>query len=169
MKEKVYTYVQKYSVHIVFAIAAALCVWWVYLGVQDEDPKNSAMENMDHSTMTQSSTSARSESKIADQDDAVRGFLNAAQTLAEVYRFTNRDSYAGLCEGSDSQYTLEGESGGILKYIKTVGATEVFCTTSGSSYLIEAKMPKNGRFYCIDSENEPIEQAFSREGESSCR
>jgi hypothetical protein len=98
----------------------------------------------------------------------VQAFLDAAQTLAEVYRFTNNNSYGGLCEASQDQYTLEGESGGILKYIKFVGATEVYCATSDSQYLIEAKQPESGMFYCIDNTGAALRQKDSKEGGMSC-
>lgn len=165
---------KKYGVHVVFMLAVLVCLFWIYSGMKEEAPKQNTMEGMDHSTMMPSSATsergtASSGRDIADQDGAVKGYLDAAQTLAEVYKFTNGGSYAGLCEGSDSMYTLEGESGGILKYIKMVGATEVFCSTSESAYLVEAKMPKNGLFYCIDNHNEPIAQAQTKEGSITCK
>lgn len=106
---------------------------------------------------------------VASRDEAVAKYLDAAQILAEIYRFSNNGSYAGLCEKSEDFYTLEGESGGILKYIKFVGATEVYCATSDGAYLIEAKMPENGRFYCIDHSGNAVAQQESKVDSWSCQ
>ncbi len=140
---------------------------WVYAGLDKEteavaiQPKP-LMDASVHAKQTQAS------STISDADDAVRGYLRSASILAEVYAFTNNGSYAGLCEQSSDLYTLEGNSGGILKFIKMVGATEVYCMTAETVYLIEAKLPMNGMFFCIDGEGNTVEHSDTREGESSC-
>lgn len=102
---------------------------------------------------------------ISNNDDAVRTYLTMARLHAEIFKYTNNNSYNGLCENSDKLYTLEG---GILKYIKSVGATEVFCSTSEANYLIEVQLPINKMFYCIDSTHISIEQQDSKEGSVSC-
>ena len=121
------------------------------------------------SNSTVSLTSDTSESiaiKVDSNDEAIRSYLKMAQIHAEIYRYTNNNRYSGLCEQSKSLYTLEG---GILKYIKSVGATEVFCSTADTEYLIEAQLPKNKNFYCIDSIGNSVEQLSTKEGSQSCK
>jgi hypothetical protein len=169
---------KKYIPHVFFAVVIVLLLGWVYVGLQDtqrEETVPKALQpmamNMDHSMPMDHvmPNNLGGTGKVESKDDAVRAYLNAAQIIADVYKFNNEGSYAGLCERSEDNYTLEGESGGILKYIKFVGATEVFCSTSDSEYLIEAKMPQNGQFFCIDETNTPVEQAETREGKGSCQ
>ncbi len=163
-------------IHAVFIIIILACAVWVYSGM-DERPftrmetqlqKEHSMMDMNHGLLSGSTTPPPSEGAVTSRDDAVRGYLDAALILAEVYKFNNNGSYAGLCEHSEDLYTLEGESGGILKYIKFVGATEVFCTTGSDTYMIEAKMPENGMFYCIDEQGIAVEQDVTREEVHSC-
>lgn len=172
---------KKIAVHVFFIVLILICATWVYSGTGKEMPwvasQKDAMNEklMQHTMMTNEDMdmdmpmpNEGSGGAVKSRDAAVAAYLQAAQTLAEIYRFTNGDSYAGLCEKSDAQYTLEGESGGILKYIKMVGATEVFCSTSESSYLIEAQEPESGLFYCIDSTGASLEHEETREGETTC-
>ncbi len=174
-------------VHMVFIVILAACALWVYTGIaeKDTDGKNDKGEtvqmsehsmmdmhmDMDMGTEEEGSTTDASSTPnggaVQTRDDAARAFLNAAQDLAEVYRFTN-GSYAGLCEQSDDHLTLEGESGGVLKYVKFVGATEVYCFTGDTDYMVEVKLPESGMFYCIDDEGTPVEQAETREEAQSC-
>lgn len=106
-----------------------------------------------------------SELAVANKDDAVRSYLAMAQIHAEIYRYTNNNSYNGVCEHSDVLYTLEG---GILKYIKMVGATEVYCMSAENAYMIEAKLPGTQRFYCIDSTGARGERKSTSEGMQEC-
>lgn len=145
------------------AVLLGACMYLLYTGVsQKDDAERLETEVVEHVRSTSM------ERTVSSRDDAVLGFLRAAQELAEVYKFTNGGSYQGLCEFSDSQYTFEGESGGILKYIKFVGATGVYCATADDFYMIEAKMPENGMFYCIDP-TYALEQPHSRQGQHSCQ
>lgn len=173
----------KLYLHIFFVALIVVAAVWVYNGVEEKPftttftPKQVeetvGMKMMNHATTTAqktatADTSSPSPLAVKSSDDAVRSYLKAAQVLAEVYRFNNHGSYAGLCEQSSDLYTLEGNSGGILKFIKLVGATEVFCYTGQEDYMIEAKMPENGMFYCIDQKGVPVEQQGTKEGVNSC-
>ncbi len=173
IQKEVVAFARQYGVHVAFLGLIVVCAVWVYTGLDKDKPTMQNMEGtMDHSMMNmQQPTSENTQQggAVTNNDQAVRGYLEGAQTLAEVYYFTNQGSYAGLCEKSDSLYTLEGNSGGILKFIKMVGATEVFCSTGDSAYLIEAKMPGNGLFFCIESTGAAVEQKETREGSSTCR
>ena len=166
-------------VHTAFITAIILCSVWVYNSIAEKPfvrlgsstsehimkDGNHNMEGMNAQSDTQIQPS---EGVVDSRDDAVRSYLDAAQILAEIYKFNNNGSYAGLCERSEDMYTLEGESGGILKYIKFVGATEVFCSTGDESYMIEAKMPESSMFYCIDNTGSAKELADTSEGRMNC-
>jgi hypothetical protein len=167
---------KKYAPHVLFGIVIALLLCWVYVGLEDtksEETVPKALQPMPMNHMMPMDgampTMMEGTGEVESKDDAVRAYLKAAQIIADIYKFNNHGSYAGLCEHSEEKYTLEGESGGILKYIKFVGATEVFCSTGDFEYLIEAKMPQNGQFFCIDETNTPVEQAETREGKDSCQ
>jgi hypothetical protein len=166
---------KKYLPHIIFGILIILCLGWIYVGLEGKKAEEStpkALQPMPMNHVMPMGTSMddmdMETGEVKSKDDAVRAYLRAAQIIADIYKFNNGGSYAGLCERSEDMYTLEGESGGILKYIKFVGATEVFCSTGDAEYLIEAKMPQNGQFFCIDETNIPVEQAETREGKASC-
>lgn len=104
---------------------------------------------------------------VRTDDDAVRAYLLEAQLHAEIYRYTNNGSYAGMCELIDTgnHFTLEQ---GVLRYIKAVGATGVYCATSESTYMIEAKLPGSDSYYCIDSYGHRGEQPVSHKSTGSC-
>jgi hypothetical protein len=104
---------------------------------------------------------------IKSNDDAVKAYLDAAQKIADIYRYTN-GSFAGMCETVEEKpYTLE-EGMAALRYIKMVGATEVFCTTGDDMYMIEAQMPGSKLFYCIDSTGAAVTNEGTREGSATC-
>jgi len=150
--------------HGLFGVFIVLCVYWVFAGFDRATDSTSITPALEEHIMMGHSFGG----VVVSEDDAVRTFLKAALQLAEVYRFTNNNSYSGLCEQSDRHYTLEGESGGILKYIKFVGATEVFCATSDTTYMIEAKMPGSGLYYCVDHSGAQYEQRDSMREVRSC-
>jgi hypothetical protein len=155
-------------IHALCISSILIALAWVIDGVKKEgDPMPVIEHDMKEMDMSMHSKPL-SENGVANDDDAVRGYLRSASILAEVYKYTNGGSYAGLCEASEDLYTLEGNSGGILKFIKLVGATEVFCMTGDSTYLIEAKLPTNGMFFCIDGEGNAVEHKETKEGKSSC-
>lgn len=103
--------------------------------------------------------------KIQSNDEAIVSYFHQAQLQAEVYSFTNKGSYRGMCEPATELYSL---SGGILRYIKSVGATGVFCANTDAQYMIEAKLPQKGTLYCIDSKGAALEQKNSRRGTLTC-
>ncbi len=103
--------------------------------------------------------------KINNNDEAVRSYLQLAQIQAEIYAFANMGLYSGMCEPSSERDSL---SQGVLRYIKFFGATEVFCTNSDTYYMIEAKMPIRGNFFCIDSMGIAKEQPNTRKGSQTC-
>lgn len=161
-------------------LIALICIAgvWAYSGMEkkstdvsdskkDDSGEEQIMMNHDQHMNMNAATSSN-ESSIKSNDEAVRSYLDAAQVLAEVYKYTNNGKYSGLCENSEERYTLEGDSGGILKFIKMVGATEVYCYTADSGYMIEAKLPENGMFYCIDSAGDAVEQAMTKEEVHKC-
>jgi hypothetical protein len=155
-------------VHAVCISAILIALVWVFDGfTKGDEPMRSGVHEMEKIDMPVHAKPLQ-ENRVANADDAVRGYLRSASILAEVYKYTNGGSYAGLCEASEDMYTLEGNSGGILKFIKMVGATEVFCMTGHSEYLIEAKLPTSGMFFCIDGEGNAVEQNESKEGSSRC-
>ena len=178
-----------YALHGVLLLAIAGSAWWAYTGfaekdVEEEDSAFRSQATVDHSLHDMgldtgdapragdpategTPMSSANGGSVTSRDEAARGFLNAAQEIAEVYRFTN-GSYAGLCENSEDHLTLEGESGGILKYVKFVGATEVYCYTGGTDYMIEVKLPESGMFYCIDQTGTAVEQEETKEGIHTC-
>jgi hypothetical protein len=105
---------------------------------------------------------------VKNNDDAVKAYLDVAQKVADIYHYVN-GSFAGMCETVESKpYTLE-EGMAALRYIKMVGATEVFCTTGDDMYMIEAQMPESKLFYCIDSTGAAVTQEVSREGAATCK
>lgn len=150
--------------HILFVTLILISAFWVYTGIEKPIAKEPIpAQEMNHEMVANPQTRT-----VNNADDAARSYLRAAQELAKVYRYTNNGSYNGLCEYSESLYTLEGNSGGILKFVKMVGATEVYCATSDSTYMIEVKLPENGLFFCIDEKGIPVEQAASKEGVNRC-
>lgn len=148
-KIKSYQFICLCSLSVVFI---GLNIWWHYSEVVPVQKEIDVVTTSKH--------------VVKDADEAIRSYLKAAQLQIEIYAFTNNGSYGGVCEPSKTLYSLEG---GILRYIKVVGATEVFCSTSDSQYLIEAKMPLSESFYCIDSSGASVEQKETREGEESCK
>jgi hypothetical protein len=152
------------AAHAIFFILILFSVWWAQSGFVSEEASSLSQVVLSEKRSV-ATTTTQQKDKVRSNDDAVEAYLHAAQIQAEIYAFTNNASYDGLCEPS---VELNSLSGGILKYIKSVGATEVFCANTNSVYMIEAQLPERRNFFCIDSRGTALEQKNSREGEVLC-
>lgn len=154
-----------FILHIMAIVLIMASGWWAYYGFVQSSHNNNTTE-IPHAMSIKQNQNHSSKFKVQNKDEAVRAYLKLAQLQAEIYFFTNNNSYSGMCEHSKTLYSLED---GVLMYIKAVGATKVFCSNSSTVYMIESKLPMNGMFYCIDSTGEGVEQKETREGSPSCK
>lgn len=91
----------------------------------------------------------------------IKSELLSAQARAELYRRNNADSYAGVCSNETGINTN-------MRYAYDAGSDDVFCRDDEVGYIAEAEILDTGKYFCIDSEGNALEQTVSRNGYATC-